>query len=69
MNPALLAIIKHQGIASILRDLRDYAHARSDESSRDGFSGGAWYDVSRDIDNIVPILTDEQMDFEPEGGY
>ena len=69
MNPALLAIIKHQGIASVLGELRDYCAERSDEACRDGYNGMAWYDLSQDIDEIVPSLTDEQMDYEPEGGY
>ena len=69
MNPALLALIKQVGTADILRELRDYCAERSDEACRDGFSGMAWYDLSQSIDEIVPSLTDEQMDDEPEGGY
>ncbi|CAB4139958.1 hypothetical protein UFOVP408_41 [uncultured Caudovirales phage] len=69
MNPALLEIIKQCGTADILRELRDYCAERSNEASRDGFSGMAWYDLSQSIDGIVPELSDEQMDNEPEGGY
>ena len=69
MNPALLALIKQVGTADILRELRDYCAVRSDEVNCDGYSGMAWYDLSQDIDEIVPSLTDEQMDYEPEGGY
>lgn len=69
MNPALLAIIQQCGTADILRELRDYCAERSNEASRDGYSGMVWYDLSQSIDGIVPTLTDEQMDYEPEGGY
>jgi hypothetical protein len=69
MNPALLAIVQQHGIAAVLGELRDHCNERSNEASRDGYSGMAWYDLSQSIDEIVPSLTDEQMDYEPEGGY
>jgi len=69
MNPALLALIQQCGTADILRALRDHCNERSNEACRDGYSGEAWYDLSQSIDGIMPSLTDEQMDYEPEGGY
>lgn len=62
MNPALRFIIQQQGIASMLRDLRDYCHERSNDASRSGHSGMGWYDLSQSIDGIIPSRTDEQLD-------
>ena len=69
MNPKLRAVLAEQSMSQTLQELRDYCAERSNEASRDGFSGMAWYDLSQDIDGIVPVLTDEQMDNEPQGGY
>ncbi len=62
MNLEIAAIVEKIGLNTAIESLRDYCFRRADEAILDGMSGLGWDEMACKLDNIVPLMTDAQLD-------